>query len=59
MNKLVATWRSLYGYKEDTTPCNDCGTLIDTDIHKEELGMCVECSHKYWSHDDEFPNDDE
>jgi hypothetical protein len=53
MNKLIATWRSLYGYKEDTTPCNDCGILIDTDIHKEELGMCVECSHKYWSHEDE------
>jgi hypothetical protein len=36
-----------------TTPCDKCGTLIDTDIHAEELGMCVECSHDYFDHKDE------
>ena len=34
-------------------PCVDCGILIDADIHEEELGMCIDCSNKYWSHDDE------
>ena len=31
------------------TPCDVCETLIDTEIHAEELGMCVECSHNYFS----------
>jgi len=39
--------------KTATTPCDECGTLIDTDIHAEELGMCVECSYKYWNHEEE------
>lgn len=34
-------------------PCNDCGTLIDADIHEEELGMCLDCSNAYWSHEGE------
>ena len=38
------------------TPCDECGTPIDTDIHAEELGMCVECSNKYWSHEEEENN---
>jgi hypothetical protein len=39
--------------KEDKTPCNDCGFLIDTDIHEEELGMCIDCSNAYFTHQDE------
>jgi hypothetical protein len=37
----------------ETTPCDECGTPIDTDIHAEELGMCVKCSNKYYDHDGE------
>jgi len=33
------------------TPCDECGVRIDSDIHKEELGMCVECSNKYFDHE--------
>ena len=36
------------------TPCNYCGTPIDSDIHEEELGMCLDCSNAYWSHNDEY-----
>jgi hypothetical protein len=34
-------------------PCKDCFTSIDEDVYKEELGMCLDCSNKYWSHEDE------
>lgn len=37
-------------------PCDTCGVMIDADIHAEELGMCVECSNEYFSHDDEEEN---
>jgi len=33
--------------------CDKCGELIDKDIHAEELGMCVECSNKYFDHEGE------
>jgi ribosome-binding protein aMBF1 (putative translation factor) len=36
-----------------TTPCDVCGTAVDTEIHQEELGMCVTCSNEYYTHDDE------
>lgn len=29
-----------------------CGQEIDDDIYREELGMCLDCSNKYWSHDE-------
>lgn len=29
-------------------PCDDCGTPIDAETHAEELGMCVDCSWKFW-----------
>lgn len=32
------------------TPCDECGQLIETDTHTEEMGMCVECSHAYFTH---------
>ena len=35
------------------TPCDVCGDKVETDIHAEELGMCVDCSNKYFTHDDE------
>jgi hypothetical protein len=38
---------------EEMTPCDICGIPIKTDIHKEELGMCIECSNNYYNHDDE------
>lgn len=34
-------------------PCVHCGLPIDWHIHEEELGMCLECSNKYWTHEDE------
>ena len=40
----------------NTTPCDHCGTPVDTDIHKEELGMCIDCSNKYWTHEEEEDN---
>ena len=36
--------------------CTDCGVLISADVWEEELGMCVECSNAYYSHDDEEKN---
>lgn len=39
--------------KPQTTPCDECGAPVDTDIHAEELGMCLECSNRYWNHEDE------
>jgi hypothetical protein len=33
-----------------TLPCDKCGDRIDKDIHAEELGMCVDCSHDYFDH---------
>jgi DNA-directed RNA polymerase subunit RPC12/RpoP len=41
---------------ETFTPCDRCGTSIPTDVHKEEMGMCVDCSHKYYNH--EFDEED-
>jgi len=34
-------------------PCVDCNIMIDADVWQEELGMCLDCSDKYWSHEDE------
>jgi ribosomal protein L29 len=34
---------------DETTPCDVCQTPIATDIHAEELGMCIECSNAYFS----------
>ena len=47
--RTVVLWFSV----DDMTPCDECGVLIPEDIHEEELGMCVECSNEYFSHDDE------
>jgi hypothetical protein len=33
--------------------CDKCGVPVKADIHKEELGMCVECSNDYFDHSDE------
>jgi rRNA maturation endonuclease Nob1 len=32
----------------DPLPCVDCGVLVDRSTHKEELGFCVSCQHKYF-----------
>jgi hypothetical protein len=32
-------------------PCDKCGDKVEADIHAEELGMCVECSNRYFDHD--------
>lgn len=35
-------------------PCAVCEkVLVDKDIYEEELGMCLDCSDAYWSHEDE------
>lgn len=33
-------------------PCDKCGDKIQEDIHAEELGMCVDCSNEYFSHEE-------
>jgi len=35
---------------DTTTPCDDCGTLVPTEIHAEEFGFCVDCSNDYFGH---------
>lgn len=39
--------------EELTKPCNVCGELIASDIHEEELGMCIACSNDYFDHKEE------
>lgn len=40
--------------EETTVACVVCETArVDKEIAAEELGMCLECSDEYWSHDDE------
>lgn len=34
------------------TPCDKCQTLIDSDTHAEELGMCLSCSNAYFDEAD-------
>jgi hypothetical protein len=41
-----------YQYTE-TLPCRDCQIPVDTDIWFEELEMCVDCSNKFYTHEDE------
>lgn len=36
---IVSSW---------SLPCDTCGTPVDKDIHKEELGFCVDCQHEYF-----------
>ena len=31
------------------TPCDNCQKLIETWIHEEELGMCLNCSNAYFT----------
>lgn len=33
-------------------PCKDCYTPVEDDVWREELGMCLDCSNKYWSEDE-------
>ena len=38
------------GFIRDTAkPCRECGEPVPFHTHKEELGFCVECSHKFWN----------
>jgi hypothetical protein len=39
--------------RDGKKPCYKCGSLIDADIYKEELGMCVMCSNAYFDHSEE------
>lgn len=32
----------------DPLPCVSCAVLVDRSTHKEELGFCVPCQHKYF-----------
>lgn len=34
----------------DTLPCENCGTRINAEIWREELGYCLPCSNKYFDH---------
>ena len=35
------------------TACDSCGVMMDADTHAEELGMCLDCSDRFWSHADD------
>lgn len=35
------------------TTCDSCAVEMDADTHAEELGLCVDCSHRYWTHLDD------
>jgi hypothetical protein len=48
--------KGMSGEDEFTKPCVRCGTSVDSDVHQEEMGMCVGCSEKYWNH--EFDEED-
>lgn len=38
---------------QDTSkPCRECAAPVPFHTHREELGLCLECSNKYWSHED-------
>lgn len=39
------------------TECDKCESPISVDVHAEELGMCVDCSNEYFTHNDEEPID--
>jgi hypothetical protein len=41
-----------YTYTE-TRPCRFCDIAVDHDTWFEEMGLCLECSTLYWSHDEE------
>lgn len=36
--------------KAKTEPCRDCGTPVESEVHAEELGFCLDCSNDYWGH---------
>lgn len=35
----------------NTTPCNECSKPVDSEIHTEELGLCLDCSNAYYTED--------
>lgn len=39
-----------YQYTENRQ-CVGCSTNVNHDVWFEELGMCVECSHRYFDHE--------
>ena len=42
-----------------TKGCIYCDTPVDSDIWEEELGMCIDCSNKYWNHELDFIDESE
>ncbi len=36
--------------QEETKPCRFCDEPVEARVWKEELEMCVECSHDYFDH---------
>ena len=48
--EIISMWKEQHPMQ---IGCDTCGDPIDADIHKEELGMCVDCSNEYFTHDDE------
>lgn len=48
--EIISMWKKEH---PNTIPCNMCGDPVDADIHEEELGMCLDCSNDYFTHDDE------
>ena len=48
----VCEGEQVYEYTP-TRRCVKCPTEVEHDVWFEELGMCVECSNEYFTHDDE------
>lgn len=44
-NRPLTHAGNLYPY---TRPCFECATPVDFDTHREELGLCLECSNAYF-----------
>jgi len=34
-------------------PCDGCGVELELDVYREELGMCLDCSNRFWSHNED------
>lgn len=52
-DNLLRTVMAWFSVDADSVPCDECGAPVKADIHAEELGMCVECSNEYYSHEEE------
>jgi hypothetical protein len=52
---ILCGFHNRYVAKEayEMTPCDKCGTLVKSDTHAEEIGLCLDCSNDYFDHTEE------